>query len=244
MTPARASLVAAFLAATTPIHGQQARAQAAVPTVGGVVRDASGTPLSGVEVGVFRENHLQQFVLTDATGTFLLSGMGEGVIPIRFRRLGYTMQLRNIDSRIPTSSALEIVLTTVASELEEVTVSATEGRLGEFYQRREQRGGFARFYEEKEIRRAGITRSSELFRTVPGVILRTSAGGNSLRIRGCQPMVWIDGQRVPGAELDEVIQPVDIAAIEFYASNAGVPAQYTERENRLCGTIIVWSRTQ
>jgi hypothetical protein len=57
-------------------------------------------------------------------------------------------------------------------------------------------------------------------------------------------MVWIDGQRVPGAELDEVIQPVDIAAIEFYASNAGVPAQYTERENRLCGTIIVWSRTQ
>ena len=55
-------------------------------------------------------------------------------------------------------------------------------------------------------------------------------------------MLWVDGQRVPGAELDEVVPPDDIAGIEFYTSMAGVPAQYLERQNRACGTLLVWTK--
>jgi hypothetical protein len=57
-------------------------------------------------------------------------------------------------------------------------------------------------------------------------------------------MVRLDGQRVPGAELDEIIAPSEIAAIEFYPSSAGIPPQYMERGNRLCGLVLVWTRTQ
>jgi hypothetical protein len=56
-------------------------------------------------------------------------------------------------------------------------------------------------------------------------------------------MIWVDDQRVPGAELDELIVPSEIAAIEFYPSSAGIPAQYLERGNRLCGLILVWTKT-
>jgi hypothetical protein len=56
-------------------------------------------------------------------------------------------------------------------------------------------------------------------------------------------MVRVDDQRVPGAELDEVVSPSDIAAMEFYSSAAGIPAQYVERGNRLCGLILVWTKT-
>ena len=240
-----ARIILAALLMTSTAQAQQTVAnRPAGPAIGGVVRDSAGNPIADAEVAIMGGSRLQTSIVTGADGKFLLTGIASGVVPLRVRRLGYNMQVFNVDARLPASKTLQIVLTEIPSELEEVTVSATDGRLSEFYQHREQRKGFARFYEESEIRRAGVTRSSELFRTVPGVRLATSAGGNSLRIRGCQPMVWIDGQRVPGAELDEVIQPFDIAAIEFYASNAGVPAQYTERENRLCGTIIVWSRTQ
>jgi hypothetical protein len=87
--------------------------------------------------------------------------------------------------------------------------------------------------------------ASDLFRNVPGVSVKTNpAGGNAIRIRDCQPMVMIDGQRSPGAELDELISPGDIAAVEFYPSSAGVPAQYLERGNRLCGLILVWTKNQ
>lgn len=240
----RLFLAAALLASSSP--AQMVSTKTIEPTISGVVRDSAGAPLADVEVAIVSGNRMRQFVMTAADGKFVLTGMAATVVPLRVRRVGYSMQMFDVDARLPASKSLEIVLTTVATELEEVTIAGTDrGKLREFYERKENGRNFARFLEQSDIRRMGATRSSELFRNMPGIVLRnSSAGGNTLRVRDCQPMVWIDGQRVPGAELDEIIQPSDIAAIEFYPSSAGVPAQYTERGNRLCGAIIVWSRTQ
>jgi hypothetical protein len=198
-----------------------------------------------VEVGIVRGERLQQFVVTAADGKFLLTGVSSGLVPLRVRRIGYAMQFFDVDTRIPSSRKLDIVLTTVANELEEVVVSGSDiSKLRAFYERKQQRGSFAKFLDQDEIRKLGPIRPSDLFRTVPGITISAASGGNSIRIRGCQPMVWLDGQKVPGAELDEVIQPSEIAAIEFYPSSAGIPAQYLERQNRLCGSVLVWTRTQ
>lgn len=245
MVPARFFLPAAAFIATT-LEAQDSRTAAVTdPTVSGVIRDVAGLPVSDVEVGIIRGERLQQFVITAADGKFLLTGVTRGVVPIRIRRLGYAMQFLDVDSRLPSSTGLEIVLKTVPSELEDVMVEGSDlGKLREYYARKQQRGSFGRFLEQRDIRRLGATWPSDLFRSVPGIVIRTASPGNTIRIRGCQPMVWLDGQRVPGAELDEVIQPSEIAAIEFYPSNAGIPAQYLERENRLCGLVLVWTRTQ
>lgn len=245
MVPARFFLPAAALVATT-LEGQEPRAVAASdPTVSGVVRDAAGVPIPEVEVGIIRGERLQQFVVTAADGKFLLTGVGSGLVPLRVRRIGYAMQFFDVDTRIPSSRKLDIVLTTVANELEEVVISGSDiSKLRAFYERKQQRGSFAKFLDQDEIRKLGPIHPSDLFRTVPGISIRSASGGNTIRIRGCQPMVWLDGQKVPGAELDEVIQPSDIAAIEFYPSSAGIPAQYLERQNRLCGMVLVWTRTQ
>ncbi|MDP9206281.1 MAG: carboxypeptidase-like regulatory domain-containing protein [Gemmatimonadota bacterium] len=245
MVSARFFLPVAVFAATT-LQAQGVTNTAVIePTVAGVVRDVGGLPVSDVEVGIIKGERLQQFVITAADGKFLLTGVGRSIVPLRIRRLGYAMQFLDVDARVPSSATLEIVLKTAASELEEVTIAANErGKLREFYEHRQQRGSFGRFLEQHEIRRLGPTNPSDLFRSVPGIVIATASGGNTMRIRGCQPMVWVDGQRVPGAELDEVIHPSEIAAIEFYPSNAGIPAQYLERGNRLCGSVLVWTRTQ
>jgi outer membrane receptor for ferrienterochelin and colicin len=123
--------------------------------------------------------------------------------------------------------------------------TSARGRLSEFYERKQQRHGFARFVEQAEIRRLAPTNLSDLFRSVPGITIRAaSSGGNTIRIRGCQPTVWVDGQRIPGAELDELAKPTDIGGIEFYASSAGIPPRYLDPSNRLCGLILVWTRSQ
>jgi len=246
MMPARLFLPVVVVFATT-LHGQQAHSSAVIePTIAGVVRDGAGSPISDVEVGIVRGERLQQFIITTADGKFLLTGIVPGVVPLRIRRLGYAMQYLDVDTRLPSAAALEIRLKTVPNELEDVTIPAGEGHLREFYERKQTRSSFGRFLDQQEIRRLGPTNSSDLFRTVPGILIRTAStgGGNIIRIRGCQPMVWVDGQRVPDAELDDVIQPSEIAAIEFYPSNAGIPAQYLERQNRLCGLVLVWTRTQ
>ena len=236
-------LVAALLVATTA-RAQTVTAAANDPAIGGIVRDSSGTPIADAEVAVMRGTRLQQFMITGPDGKFSLTGLPAAIVPLRIRRVGYALQAFDVDPRLAASKSLEIVLGAVPNELEEVTVEGESGRLKEFYKHREERGGFAHFYEQNDIRRMGVTNSSEMFRNIPGVVLRTASGGNALRIRNCQPMVFLDGQRVPGAELDELIRPNDIAAIEFYPSNAGVPAQYAERANRLCGAILVWTRTR
>lgn len=245
MVPARFFLPAVALVATT-LQAQEARtARGPEPTVAGVVRDGGGVPISDVEVGIVSGDRLQQFVTTGADGKFLLTGVARGMVPLRIRRLGYAMQSFDVDTRVSSSAALDIVLRTVAGELEEVTIAANDQvKLREFYEHKSQRASFGRFFLQHEIRRLGPTNPSDLFRIVPGVVIATASGGNTLRIRGCQPMVWVDGQRVPGAELDEVIHPSEIAAIEFYPSNAGIPAQYLERGNRLCGSVLVWTRSQ
>ena len=245
MVRARFFLPAAAFVAST-LGGQESRTAAAnEPRVSGVIRDLGGAPLSQVEVGVIKGERLQQFVTTAADGKFLLTGVASGLVPIRVRRIGYAMQFFDVDTRIPSSRNLDIVLTTVANELEEVVIAGQDvSKLRAFYERKQQRASFAKFLDQTEIKKLGPIHPSDLFRTVPGISIRAASGGNSIRIRGCQPMVWLDGQKVPGAELDEVIQPSDIAAIEFYPSSAGIPAQYLERQNRLCGSVLVWTRTQ
>lgn len=233
------ALVAPTLQGQAPPVGEGSQ-----PAIAGVVRDVAGVPVSDVEVAVMKGTRLQQFVITETDGRFLLTGVTPSVVPVRIRRLGYAMQFLNVDPRDPSSSKLDIVLKTVPGELEEVVIPGSETRLHEFYEHKQQRRSFGRFIEQQEIQRLGPANPSDLFRSVPGIVIRSGSGGNTLRIRGCQPMVWVDGQRVPGAELDEVIHPSEIAAIEFYPSNAGIPAQYQERENRLCGLILVWTRTQ
>jgi Carboxypeptidase regulatory-like domain/TonB-dependent Receptor Plug Domain len=213
----------------------------------GVVTDAAREPIPEAQVMVIGLTGSAHATTTDARGHFDLGLLRAGPLSFRVRRLGYEQRTISVyvgtDGQ-PTFS--EVVLTAVPVELGEILVNAgARGRLGEFYERKQQRSTFARFLEQDEIRRLRPTSTSDLFRSVPGITIRAGpAGGNTIRIRNCQPMVWVDGQRVPGAELDEVAQPGDIAGIEFYPSSAGVPAQYTERTNRLCGLILVWTRIQ
>ena len=213
----------------------------------GVVTDAAREPIPEAQVIVIGLTEPAHATTTDKRGHFDLGLFRAGPLSFRVRRLGYEQRTINVDVGAGSQPTFtEVVLTAVAAELGEILVNAgARGRLSEFYERKQQRSTFARFLEQDEIRRLRPMSSSDLFRSVPGITIRAGpAGFNTIRIRNCQPMVWVDGQRVPGAELDEVAQPGDIAGIEFYPSSAGIPVQYLERTNRLCGLILVWTKSQ
>jgi hypothetical protein len=241
---------AAAAVATAPAVEAQDTAPRAPRTyrISGTVTDATRQPLAQVEIAtVDSAGAAGRITTSDERGHFDLGMFGPGMHSLRARRLGYeqrTMEVE-VDQRA-LSDSLEIVLTAAPEELEGVTVNAASPptKLRGFYERSKQNRSFGRFFDEERIRRTNPRIASDLLRTVPGVTLASNqSGGNTIRIRGCQPMVWLDDQRVPGAELDELIVPSEIAAIEFYASNAGIPAQYLERGNRLCGLILVWTKT-
>ena len=71
---------------------------------------------------------------------------------------------------------------------------------------------------------------------MPGVLVQPSRRvGNVVRVRNCRPTVWIDGVRVPDAELDEVTSLEDVAAVEIYKSLAGLPQQFIDRQQSMWG---------
>ena len=212
----------------------------------GLIVDVARAPIAGAEVvAVNRGNTLTQ-VLTANDGSFTLAGLPAGPVTLRLRRLGYEPKTIELQIGLPAAAPLDIVLTASATELKEVVIKVEDVTpLDEFKMHRKQNRGTAKFYDQEEIRKRGAMFASDLFRTVPGVRVQTSMSrGNEIRIRGCQPIVWIDGQRVPGVELDEVTTPGDIAGIEFYPSMAGTPAKYSERSARPCGTLLVWTKTR
>lgn len=248
MSVTRSPLKIILLALVASFSGlPSARASRALDReVAGTVRDVASEPIPEVEVSVLRPAGIARPVLTGKDGHFRMRGLPEGSVLLRFRRLGY--EVRELEVRVAGDrlTPVEVVLKPIPEELDSMTVRAEEhDALREFYEHKAMRGSYAKFYTAEDIRKRGASFASDMFRNVPGVTLAASSfTGSTVRIRGCMPMLWIDGQRVPNSELDDIVSPNDIAGLEFYTSMAGTPAQYMDRSTRACGSIIVWMKNR
>jgi hypothetical protein len=210
----------------------------------GKVTDTSGQPVSDAELAIVKPAGLSLGSRTSKDGRFTIRDIPASHFSIQVRRLGY--EARTIEVDLPTSveKELEIMLKPVPEELNEILIREFErSNLKEFYDRKAS-NKFAKFFEQKDIEKSRILYLSELLRTVAGAKLASDGVGNRILLRNCKPMIWVDGMRTPGAELDEVARPSDVAAVEVYPSSAGLPPSYQERGNRMCGAIFVWMRSR
>jgi hypothetical protein len=221
-----------------------ARGQAPYP-VKGTVTDRGGVAIVNVEIVASRRGQYPRQVRTGEDGRFEFTDLATGPTSMTARRLGY--KSLTLDLYVNSTAAMPevaFVLELVAADVAPVVVNSGAGRLGEFYAHKGN-PSFGRFFEQAEIEKRRGGRISDLFRTVPGVTVVAASGlGNAVRVRGCQPTVWVDGIRLPGSEVDDVANPTDIAAIEVYISSAGIPAEYRDRDTRACGVIVLWSRVR
>ncbi|MFN2603686.1 MAG: carboxypeptidase regulatory-like domain-containing protein [Gemmatimonadaceae bacterium] len=242
-------LLCASLCAVAPAAVAQSVASAATINyrIIGIVTNSGGEPIDNAEVSLIAGGVIKLVSASGTDGRFTLAEYPAGKAMLQIRRLGYEQRNINIDvgadSR-PTSVA--VVLKELPQKLEEVMVKSDErGRLRQFAEHRGVPNNFGRYFDRADIRKRNPAYASEMFRTIPGVQVQASNfGGNTVRVRGCRPLLWVDGQRVPATELDDVARPSDIAGLEFYPSNAGIPAEYMDRDNGACGIIVVWSKSQ
>lgn len=214
--------------------------------VAGTVTDIAGAPIPQVEVSVVRPEGAARPVVTAKDGKFSMRGLPPGAVLLRFRRLGYALREVEVRTAAEQLTSIEVVLKPIPEELDSMMVLSQErDALREFYEHKATRSSYAKFYTAEDIRKRGASFATDMFRNVPGVTLAAGTfSGSTVRIRGCMPMLWIDGQRVPNSELDDVVSPGDIAGLEFYTSMAGTPAQYMDRTTRACGSILVWMKNR
>lgn len=216
-------------------------------TLVGQVVDSAGTAVSSAQVELLAAGAAVAHVRSDTTGHFIARNLHGRSFSLSVRRLGF--QPRTIPVQIASDreqADVRIVLTSSPAELSATEVVAereSDVRLHSFYDRLAN-NKYGSYIPPETIERRQPIFTSELLRAVPGVKVQPSArAGNKVTIRGCAPVVWVDGARMQDAQVDDVVQPQDVAAIEIYRSFSGLPSQYFDRSAN-CGTIILWTKVR
>ena len=228
----------------------RATAQSAGPayTAAGQVLGTDGSTIRNAQVRIEDAHGVVLRILqSDSLGRFSAERVSEAPASIYVRALGYAPKTVAVKPSPDTHRVtVTIELETIAAKLPGMPVTEEEidhDKKLAAYRDRKEHNSFAHFVDGDAIEQRKPQFVSEMLRTIGGVTLKGSGKmGNVLLLRGCAPLVWVDGVRMPGAQLDEVAPPDDVAGIEVYNSFAGIPARYFDR-TATCGTILVWLRT-
>ena len=226
--------------------GAQAPPTDAMHTITGVITDASGNAIEGVEVMLVRDSSsvvAKSLAKSRADGSVIFENIPGGPVYMRVRRLGFRLVVVQIrPDTLAGRRPFRVVLQPAPVELASVEVDARSTQAMRDFDERRRKRGTGRFIDRAEILRQRPAFTSDMLYNYPGMSVRPGRIGNSVRVRGCKPAVWIDGVQAQGAELDEVTRPSDIDGIEIYSSWSGVPPQFADRGGRTCGAILVWTR--
>jgi len=240
----------------TILFAATAPAQAVYRLVG-TVSASDGHAVNGAEVSIVERDTAVRVTRSDSAGRFVFEGLTTSALTVRVRHLGYEPQVLSVHvTKSGRTANISVTLEPSVASLDPVLVEDSakhaqpNPRLVAFNERRAT-NSFGHYVTEEMLAKLRPQHASDALRTVFGVTLRPAKFGNLVRLRGCGvrgqateragPLVWLDGVRLPGAEIDDVTRGPDIAGIEVYNSFAGVPAQFFDR-TAVCGTILVWTK--
>lgn len=240
---------AAGVMAAVPGRAMQAQVQAARRELVGVVRDSTGAPIEGATIEIPGAAGR-----SDARGAFQLWTADIDTLTISIRRLGYAPISAFLTARNRQWDTVAVEMDQTSRRLAAIAVTGatTRGALGlrDFDRRRALGNGV--FITRDEIAARNTSRPSDVLQTKRGIrLVRIADGrygvrfalyGNGNRSQ-CVPTIWVDGQRAPGMEIDDLTAN-DIQAMELYETFASTPSQFTSSGGRTppCGTIVVWTR--
>lgn len=244
--------VAAAPAPGPPAGG--AAAAAAVPvvkagsaTLVGSVVGGDGAPLEGAQVLLIGTT-MTVSARSDARGIFRLNGLPSGTHTVEVRLLSYQPKHYVVNLAPHREAHLVAKLDTRAQVLDPVTVTAKETTpVPGFDDRAAHATGV--FMNAKQIEQSGVIATSDLFRRMPGIqvvyvngqyVVVTNRNGNTT----CQEVEWyVDGSRYQsqGEDMDAIIKPNEIEAIEVYSSAIDTPVQFQGPQSQ-CGTVVVWTK--
>jgi len=234
--------------------GAQQQQQASRPAVlAGAVRDPAGAPIPGAGVQLDGSG---QWVGVDERGQFRIAGLAAGRHVLRVRALGFAAIEGTLDLVADSTIEVDVTLERVTALDTVRTLAATVSLYGppDFRERRARGGGF--YLTRDEFERNAPSRLSDILARVPGVrrharldaagvtaYVYTMRGVSTLRGEVCPINVYLDGRNLDlGQEdLDRLVRPSDIEAIEVYTGSAQIPPRFNGPTAR-CGVLVLWTR--
>jgi len=228
-----------------------------VPVSGRVINSVTGAPVSLAIVTTLTPEEPQSVATTDEAGRFrlLVRDTSRGLVRVSIRRIGYepfitelvasgaTQQGERDILLVPSPVMLDSVVTVGVRMSRKLRSAGFEAR---------RRVGFGTFITEADIAARHLRKTSDAFRLIPGVRVTPGffgttvviARAESSRLQGgpCYPKILVDGTVMPTpVDLDLLLVPEDIAAIEVYKGPAATPAEFGG-VGAACGVIAIWTK--
>ena len=209
----------------------------------GVVVDTMGHTISGATL---TRDSTTLFAVTNDSGRFFLSGVPAGKSFFTLARLGYLAVHFQADLAADSTLVLRIPMRSVQTLPDVVVkaepISAKLLRVG--YYERKQRGLGSFVGPDKVEKLAWATLPSTMLRDVRGIRVRCGSRGIATQRctvtagTGCVPTVYVNRVKVSG-QLDEVVSPSEVYAIEVYEREAVVPFEFMPSR---C-VVAIWTKT-
>ena len=210
----------------------------------GSVVGADGKPLEGAQVYLVGTAIGAR---ADSRGIFHLGGLPAGTQTVEVRLISYSPKRYTVDLSPHRESRLAAVMDSHAQVLGEITVQGKPTSSIPGFDDRAKRG-MGTFLNRADIENRQSVLTTDLFRTIPG--LTVGFDGSNYVVQssrslgsGCQVAWYLDGSPFDNSsnDLDQMIRPDDIEAIEVYKSASEVPVQF-QGHDAACGTILVWTK--
>jgi hypothetical protein len=237
-------------------------------TIRGKVVDArTGEAVPAAAVAALtREGRGAGQARTGADGKFSLAVRAAGEMRLRVERTGYRPTLTDL---MPVAARetidVELSISTTALALTPLRVTARVEpphrrslELNGVYDRAKMGLGRRLFREDIE-RQPNMNTTQILSRVVGTTVIRNgmleyivfsrSSVSGAMRRQGagyCLPNLYVDGARMAyggRADLNSVVSPSQIEAVELYSSAANIPVQYNG-VGSACGVILIWTRAE
>jgi hypothetical protein len=225
----------------------------------GRVITTSGLPVIGAEVRLLETGEV---AITGSGGWFAWPGRSMGTWTVLVRAIGFAPRTLRVNVTGSDLAPTKIELKESAQLLDSLSVVAPPAvsiRLVEFERRRTK--GMGRYFTRQDVARTGATRVSALLRALPaGVAVRDSLGtplAVSLRgeklvtergritVASCVLRTAIDGVVQPWGTSVDILDPVEVLAIEVYLGPASMPAEFASgRRDQFCGLLMFWTGRQ
>jgi hypothetical protein len=212
----------------------------------GTVRTADGKPLPRAQVSVAGTGRA---ATTSESGTFTILELPPGTFGLDVRAVGYAPVRVAVDLLRRRPATVSVTMRDRVQALSSVVVRGKRTRSSRFleeFAERKRRAAGGTFYGPAELERRNALYVTDILRTTAGMRVTPSRGfGNLVRGRGnCSPAVFLDGMPLyEGAnELDQIVRPNDLMAMEVYQALGNLPAQYAGLQSNGCGAIALWTK--
>lgn len=241
-------------ATTTPGAPAPPKPQATAPkpaplgsaVLTGHVTSTEGKPLEGAMVLLLGT---QLSARSNVDGAFRLTGLPAGTQSVEVREIGYSPKRFAVDLTPRRPSTLAATLDERTTVLKTMEITAKRGsEIAGFDQRK--KSGLGYYMDRDQIEKSASISTTDLFRQVPGLTVAWDGQGYQVQVNRtsnagmCPVAYYIDGSPFLslGDDIDQIVRPDDIAAIEVYKSSAETPMQFQGSDGGPCGTIVIWTK--